>query len=1239
MIRRNKKIILSLVMTSVFSAGLFSNVTSVKANDELKIGVTSINPLPQEFNEVGNGFTVDSNVNIIGSDKADEDAVRELKELLKLYNISFEENNIPINEGTNIYIGEIDDGDIISNKLTELNVESADTLEKEGYVLVIKDEEARKDIVLSGKDNRGTFYAVQTLEQLIVKDNENVNLPEVEIRDYPSMELRGGIEGFYGAPWSHEDRLNQIRFYGENKMNTYIYAPKDDPYHRDKWDEPYPESELNRMQELIDTSIENEVDFVFAISPGGSINLNSEEHYKKLIAKLESMYDMGVRSFAVFFDDISNKDAMGQSKLLNRVQREFIEKKGDCNPLIMVPQEYSLPTIGSYTDIMGRELDENIIVMWTGNDVVPPTITVDDLTLINEKYNRKMFIWWNFPVNDYCQDKLLLGPAEGLDLNLDNAVVGLVSNPMNESECSMLPLYTTADYTWNTNDYNRDKSWENAIKELGGEAAEALKIFTDHSRSSILNDQTESFDLKPLVDSLLTKWQDNEDITKDLEIVKNEFEKIEKAPGIIREKINNEKFIAETDAYLTKLELFGKIGQDVINMIEAQVKGDINTVWQKKLIINKGLKEADDMRIIKWKDPLKVTIGSKVVEPFIRNAVSISDTIFNESINGKDEEGEESYTKNPISSFKHYENYTLDKMVDGNKNTYFWSNKNTKIGDYIGIDLTKVEKINNIYLQMDNTGKDYITKGQLEYSLDGENWNAIEEETTDRVLNLNNLDIEARYLRYRATEDTNYWLKVYEFDINVSSKENLAIYTNINEAKELKVSNDGSNISINGTNTSLNLKTNDYIGVNLDKYTIFDSFNLDLSKEFKGSLQYSVNGKNWNELSKVNGKELSYEIPYGAKYLRIVAEEAVEDINLNSFNLALEAERKLTPSTNLPYYDAPYKIEKMVDGNEDTFFWASRTIVKGDYVKVDLGKLTNVRDVTLIMGHKDHASDYIQNGQMEYSIDGNTWHAIGGVNTGATVKKSGLNINARYLRYVATDKSPNWATFCEFKVNTEKVPAALVEGSPNGQAGFELNQLIDKNLLTAYKPANTPSNGEEIIVKPIDERNLTGIHIFQETENICNGEVQVKDKDGNWVAVGKLNEAYKDIKVDSKLEASEIKVVWDENGDAPIIYEIMPQYTEEEEEIIEKPNKPSNFIATALSNSSIKLNWNAPSNVKIKEYIIYKDGKEVTKILGKNIEFTVSELKANTLYGFKIVAVGIDGQKSRPIAINKRTTK
>ena len=51
--------------------------------------------------------------------------------------------------------------------------------------------------------------------------------------------LRGVIEGFYGEPWTFADRESLMPFCRENKLNAYIYAPKDDLYHRTKWRESY----------------------------------------------------------------------------------------------------------------------------------------------------------------------------------------------------------------------------------------------------------------------------------------------------------------------------------------------------------------------------------------------------------------------------------------------------------------------------------------------------------------------------------------------------------------------------------------------------------------------------------------------------------------------------------------------------------------------------------------------------------------------------------------------------------------------------------------------------------------------------------------------------------------------------------------------------------------------------------------------------------------------------------------
>ncbi len=119
---------------------------------------------------------------------------------------------------------------------------SIDIMDLESYLMKV--EEENRTVKIFSKSKKGIFYGLQTLRQLV--DFENKLLPVVEIFDSPSFKMRGVIEGFYGEPWSHQNRIDLINFCGRNKMNTYWYAPKDDPYHREKWREDYPEEEIEK---------------------------------------------------------------------------------------------------------------------------------------------------------------------------------------------------------------------------------------------------------------------------------------------------------------------------------------------------------------------------------------------------------------------------------------------------------------------------------------------------------------------------------------------------------------------------------------------------------------------------------------------------------------------------------------------------------------------------------------------------------------------------------------------------------------------------------------------------------------------------------------------------------------------------------------------------------------------------------------------------------------------------------
>lgn len=347
----------------------------------------------------------------------------------------------------------------------------------EGYYLNITSEGA----IVAGFDERGVYYGIQTLLQSLAQGK----LELCSVTDWPDVPFRGTVEGFYGTPWSHQARLSQIAFYGRNKMNVYIYGPKDDPFHRDHWRDPYPTLEAKRILELNEQSQLHGVRFYWAIHPGVDIKWTTEDR-DALVKKFEQMYDLGIRSFAVFFDDIWGEGAKAdkQAELLNYIDNHFVRSKHDVSPLLLCPTEYNRAWANDktgYLNTLGNRLNKNIQIMWTGNSVVH-CIDKESMEWINSRIKRKAYIWWNFPVSDFVRDHILLGPAYGNDLNIANDMSGFVSNPMEHAEASKIALYGIADYTWNMKAYDPQRDWVKAIKDLLPDNAQALRTFALYNK-------------------------------------------------------------------------------------------------------------------------------------------------------------------------------------------------------------------------------------------------------------------------------------------------------------------------------------------------------------------------------------------------------------------------------------------------------------------------------------------------------------------------------------------------------------------------------------------------------------------------------------------------------------------------------------------------------------------------------------------------------------------------------------
>lgn len=442
--------------------------------------------------------------------------------------------------------------------------------EKEGYYLEIQKDR----IVIAGADQRGAFYGVQTLAQMLKQGSLSI----CSIQDYPDVRFRGVVEGFYGTPWSHEERMRQLEFYGRNKMNTYIYGPKDDPYHSSpNWRKPYPEKEAGQLRELVEQAARNEVDFVWAIHPGKDIKWTDEDR-DALLNKFESMYTLGVRSFAVFFDDIwgEGTNPNKQAELLNYIDSQFIQKKHDVAPLIMCPTEYNRSwsnVEGGYLTTLGEKLNRDIQIMWTGNSVIA-TIDKETMNWINPLIRRKAYIWWNFPVNDYVRDHMLLGPTYGNSKDIKDDVAGFVSNPMEHAEASKISLYSIADYSWNMESYDSMQSWRNAIKDILPQKARYMEIFASHSSDTGPNGhgfrREESKELQPMLKALETNPSDS----KAQACVSDECIRLETACDVLLADTENPELINEIRPWLKQGKLLGEYGQSVLLMLKSAQRND-----------------------------------------------------------------------------------------------------------------------------------------------------------------------------------------------------------------------------------------------------------------------------------------------------------------------------------------------------------------------------------------------------------------------------------------------------------------------------------------------------------------------------------------------------------------------------------------------------------------------------------------------------------------------------------------
>lgn len=404
--------------------------------------------------------------------------------------------------------------------------------------------------------------------------------------------IRGIIEGFYGTPWTHQERIQMFKFMQHEKLNTYVYAPKNDPYQRVDWRSHYPAVRFAQMKSLVSNASLHHVQFVYSISPGmtgtsnsdvrDSITYSSPADKRDLEAKIDQLQSIGVNTFMLSFDDIKTKLKPADRKVYAedypKAQMELAnwiladEKAKNSNfHLWFAPTSYYGLTDGPYWQTLRSTLNPSIKVIWTGKWVLNKTISSAQAKRITRLLGRKPILWDNYPVNDYTYNpnkahQLMMGPLQGRDSTLIDNVAGYISNPMLQPDASKLALETISDYLKSPGSYQPMAAWEKSIRNMPGITNPALfKIFAEYNSASTLHPSGYA----PIGKMISAYWNASSSSQKQVakKHLETEFRTLANLPRTLPPTITDRELLHEIQPWLIKLGEAGRGGLDALNEI------------------------------------------------------------------------------------------------------------------------------------------------------------------------------------------------------------------------------------------------------------------------------------------------------------------------------------------------------------------------------------------------------------------------------------------------------------------------------------------------------------------------------------------------------------------------------------------------------------------------------------------------------------------------------------------------
>lgn len=1043
------------------------HMISVKAE-----GTTyKIYPTPQDISYQDKSLNLTPSVNVVYAKGIDQYTKAKAQEVLKSLGKNVEISDSLSKDKTNLLVGVFNEEDQIKAYFKEQNLINDVSFfsKNDAHIVSIKDN----IISIIGKDTDASFRGLTSLKHIFsqVRNNQIRNLV---IKDYADIKGRGFIEGYYGNPWSNSDRSELMRFGGDYKLNQYIYAPKNDPKHNEKWRELYTESELSEIRKLAEAGNKSKCYYVYALHPFMNKAITFHGQYQHdlgiIKAKFEQLMKNGVKQFAILADDASvpENNPNHYVTLMKDLTQWLKEKakvyEGLKTDTIFCPNDY-MHDGSSYEIRTLKNLPESVSIIQTGGQVWGH-VGRDFNDKFFKNSGRPAYMWINWPCSDQTRDSLIMGGAEKvLYPDVDpKTVSGIVINPMQQSEPSKQGIFTNADYAWNIwkNSAKYTKVWNDSFTYIDHgnmyetEASKAYRALSKHMLSSRYLYNDESFDIKDKLKSFISDLSKGKSVKKQAEELVREFTILKNASKTLRSR-GNQRTVKQIVYWL---DCWDNTSESIISYLNTAIaledKLSNKEIWKR---FTKGRQEYENSKKHKF---LYINyyeyaqVGRLHITPFMKRLDALLSAEVSHIVNPgiQTQRFITNRSDDPKGEIKNIFDNKPDTEV-----TYVSPNKIEK-GTYAGVLYSKPIDINSALFRLgrNQNPNDTFSKVKVQYSINGHDWKDLDKEYDNpKDLMLENLNLKSvRGLRVIATQEkSNTWLGIRDIVINPKDKEPQEKTTVTLDKVGVRIY-DINSIIDGDDNSYAHLAEYPYKTGPIQDYIPKDaSVTLHFSKpklltqiHFKQDsgtdkvtkyvFEYTENGKDWKELASYNGDSV-VNLDVTDKKITVQALR-VRNMELNlqehdkskgywwklyEFNAGTNSKPKLNPDVEYTSRWSIYQGSKsyLLDNNPSTAFDfnTNPSAKKGDYIGLNFKKIIKVGKVHIVVGGNRNKGDKFVKYTLEYSKDGHTWHTYksytGQTNEKDTIDENLEGIEAQYLRIVNQQDKNSWIIFSDFIVD------------------------------------------------------------------------------------------------------------------------------------------------------------------------------------------------------------------------------